>query len=84
MNVYRGLEGQQLEQCLPKAVRAEAVTSYLFPRDWESRFVFNVQMYSRDPGFLLFMALRTRSAFYSPLVAASGPEAAALPNCLES
>lgn len=45
---------------------------YLFPRDWESRFVFNVQMYLRDPEFVLCMALRTRSALYSPVVAASG------------
>lgn len=38
MNLYRGLEGQQLEHCLPKAVKAQTVISYLFPRDWETRF----------------------------------------------
>lgn len=69
---YRGLEGQQLEHSLPKAVKAEVVILYLFPMDWESRFVFNVQVHSRDPEFVLFMAMRTRSALYSPVVAASG------------
>lgn len=36
MNAYRGLERQQLEHCLYKAVEEEVVISYLFPRDWES------------------------------------------------
>lgn len=72
VNVYTGLEGQQLEHCLPKAVKAEVVISYFFARDWESRFVFNVQIHLRDPEFVLFTALRTRSALYSPFVSASG------------